>query len=79
MTDETIMLKLPRSEALALDAFVNNSAERLFCVRGGKDECAQELGSLETACDKLHAAVMPPNDVEQLPPSSHRDPCPLVA
>jgi hypothetical protein len=64
MTEATITLELTRSEALALDALVNNAAEKLFMIKGGKDDYAFESWSMETAataCDKLHAAVMPSN------------------
>jgi len=59
---ETITLTLTRSEALALDALVNQSAERLFMDKHGGKPYALETWTKETAaraCDKLHAAIMP--------------------
>jgi len=58
---ETITLTLTRSEALALDALVNHSAERLFIDKNGGEPYALESWTKETAaraCDKLHEAVL---------------------
>jgi hypothetical protein len=59
---ETITLTLTRSEAEALDALVNYSAERLFIDENGGKPYALETWTEETAaraCDKLRAAIMP--------------------
>jgi hypothetical protein len=60
--NDSVTITFTRAEALALDALVTYSAERLFIDKNGGAPYALETWTKETAaraCDKLHASLMP--------------------